>query len=119
MNLLTEKEKAARLRKKHKLNALYTVLVIGACTVLFGIAGRIDYKVNAAEEATSGKESNFVLKDAVSYDWGNTIVTSDGNEWAVQDPPEFEEGQRIKILFDTKGTADLEDDEIVDLWEVE
>lgn len=118
----------------------YILGVIGLAfiTVAFLISGRIDYEVARAEEEYA--EANpyiepdtipeelerieyetdcYEVRIAKAYNWGQTLVTKDGNVWAVQDPPEFYEGQLVSVMFDTKGTPRLDDDDIVDLWEFE
>ena len=51
-----------------------------------------------------------------AYDWGNTVVTDDGNAWSAIDAPECAEGQRVTVVFKTMGTKEVEDDEIIDIY---
>ena len=52
-----------------------------------------------------------------TYYWHNVIVTDDGEEWLLSgdDKDEFSDGQRVAVFFDTKGTDDITDDEIVEV----
>lgn len=48
----------------------------------------------------------------------NAIVTEDGNEWGIEDNPAIRKGNAIEVIFDTKGTTNVTDDEIVEVWSV-
>ena len=54
----------------------------------------------------------------ITYDYGSTVITEDGNEWYVEDAPEFEDNTKVIITFNTKGTFSVLDDEIKDIREV-
>lgn len=41
------------------------------------------------------------------------IITLDGNEWFINDLPATEKDTLVKVIFDTKKTKSLKDDEIV------
>lgn len=47
-----------------------------------------------------------------TYNYGNTIVTEDGNIWEIEDAPEYEDGTKVMVAFDTKGTFGIKDDSI-------
>lgn len=47
-----------------------------------------------------------------TYDYGNIIVTEDGNMWEIEDAPEYEDGTKVVVAFNTKGTFNIKDDEI-------
>lgn len=57
------------------------------------------------------------------------IETTDGNEWLLGDDPEskyldengnaiFKDGESVIVLFDTMGTAEIEDDVILDVLDL-
>lgn len=72
-------------------------------------------------------QSYYTLRLSVGtyYDY-LTVETADGNEWLLGDDPEskyldengkaiFQSGETVIILFDTMGTAEIEDDVILDV----
>ena len=65
------------------------------------------------------EQQKYIVRFGVSYDFGTVIVTEDGNEWTIQDPPELAYGQKVRVLFDTKETITETDDIIIDIIEVE
>ena len=46
------------------------------------------------------------------------IVTEDGNEWGIENNTAIRKGNAIEVTFDTKGTTNVTDDEIVEVWSV-
>lgn len=58
------------------------------------------------------KITNERSMQGTTYDYGSTIVTEDGNIWEIEDAPEYEDGTRVTVAFDTKGTYNVKDDEI-------
>ena len=46
------------------------------------------------------------------------LLTEDGT-WTLEDPPEYENGTKVRILFDSKGTKKATDDVVIDLIEME
>ena len=48
----------------------------------------------------------------------NAIVTEDGNEWGIENNTAIRKGNAIEVTFDTKGTTNVTDDEIVEVWSV-
>lgn len=94
MNILSEKEKQKALYKKYKLNALYTVLGIATFASALIIGGKMDAEVARAEEAANTPTE---VVRGTAHNYGQLIITDDGNEWEPQDPPEFYEGQRVYL----------------------
>ncbi len=45
-------------------------------------------------------------------EWSYTLTTPDGNKWGYRDT-ELHLSQAVEVVFDTMGTDELEDDEIV------
>ena len=60
-------------------------------------------------------KENLYAAHGYAYNNGATLVEDNGNTWYLEDAPEFEEGERIRILFDSKGNEDIYDDEIIDV----
>lgn len=83
---------------------------LGAAVVVF-IVLAIMFVASVAGKTNETREIG-----GTAYDWGNTVVTDDGNEWSVIDAPEFAEGQRVTVVFKTMGTKEVEDDEIIDIY---
>ena len=46
------------------------------------------------------------------------LLIEDG-VWILEDPPEYENGTKVRILFDSKGTKRAMDDVVIDLIEME
>lgn len=67
---------------------------------------------------------NLRLEQGTYYNY-LTIVTTDGNEWLLNDDPGskyiknnksiFNDGEKVVVLFDTMGTGFIEDDVILDV----
>ena len=45
-------------------------------------------------------------------EWSYTLTTPDGHKWGYNDK-ELHLSQAVEVVFDTMGTDDLEDDEII------
>ena len=134
----TPKQKQVRFRKRVK--ALAITLGVAAFTLAMGIVGENDRQTEMVEASYNANlvdiedvhsdlvdieniHSDLVEIETVStrkadavfvgYDEkGDTILrTEDGNEWAISDAPEV----WYEIIFDTKGTDCVKDDEIIGL----
>lgn len=61
-------------------------------------------------------KQNFRVDYATYYDY-LTLVTTDGNEWLLEESEDenvqYEENEKLICIFDTKGTLNVEDDEII------
>ena len=116
-----------------------TIFFVSMFTIL-GVCGTADFEVAKAEEEwqelngiTTETETEipedleraeyeadcYEVRICTAYDWGQYLVDEDGDVYCVQDPPEFLEGQLVSVMFDTKGTVNKTDDEVIDLWEFE
>lgn len=100
---------------KRKVASTMIVTILICCFLLFEfyIAGKADTEVLEAEEKirTETRTESAVL---IGFDNGTgdmILQTEDGHQWKISDPPEV----CYSITFDTKGTADIEDDEIIGL----
>ena len=45
------------------------------------------------------------------------LKTTDGI-WSIEDPPEFEDGTAVRILFDSNNTKNPDDDKVIDVTEI-
>ena len=79
------------------------------------VANATDTKINpvALEYATEYRTTTAEVTGIAWYPTHTTsnFVTPDGNEWAVCD--ELNPESSYLVVFDTMGTADLTDDEII------
>ena len=57
----------------------------------------------------------YIVRYGTTYDYGSTIITEDGNEWALIDAPEYEDGTEVRVLFDSNKTKIVTDDIIIDV----
>lgn len=66
----------------------------------------------STETDSTRKENGVFFEDKVN----NTqfLMTGDSNVWNVADT-EFSNGNKVRVTFDTKGTADKTDDEIINI----
>ena len=62
-------------------------------------------------------EQKYIVRYGIAYDFGTVIVTEDGNEWCIQDAPELPYGQKVRVLFDSRETVEVDDDIIIDITE--
>ena len=63
------------------------------------------------------EEQKYIIRYGITYDYGSTIVTEDGNEWTLIDAPEYEDGTEVRVLFDSRETKKVTDDIIIDVTE--
>lgn len=98
------------MSKRMKRKLQYTVLPIVAVVfivVCLAWAGNSDYE----------SEVGYIDRNGIVYTTENNeqhIVTTDGNVWVVYDT-ELENGTEVRVTFDGKKTADVTDDEIVEI----
>ena len=90
---------------KRKTASNIKAAIFGAAFFLaFGIVGKIDSNAENGYRTVSGSA------------YGTTIITSDGNEWETEHPVSDGTERKVLITFDTKGTPEVSDDEIVDIY---
>lgn len=66
------------------------------------------------------KEQPYIVRYG-TVNWNHEkmeLLTEDGT-WTLEDPPEYENDTKVRILFDSKGTKKATDDVVVDLIEME
>lgn len=128
-------EKKARKSRKTKGNpkrreTIKGILGLGVFLLVASIVGRMDYNVEMAQaQKASAKETEVVSMSTVrrvygiTMDNGNTLYTieSDGNvySWYDEDASEMQDYTPIQLVYDTLGTDDMSDDEIINVVPVE
>lgn len=121
MEIRTKKAErhSAKARRKRRIETFKVCLVIIIMFIGAGIVGIMDYEteimVTAAESIET--EQKYIVRYGITEDGGETILTEDGNEWELIDAPEYENGTRVRVLFDSKETMEVDDDEIIDITE--
>ena len=123
--MITEKQtrnaKAAeysnRIRRKHeeariKFYAGFSI-VTGVLALCVAFSGNSGMEARAME---TQKESYEVRYGTMNHS-SSTIMTEDGNIWILRDSAGFEDGTKVRVLFNTCQTETLEDDIIIDITE--
>ncbi len=97
--------------------------VIGMCLL---VSSGIKKIVQASESPTNSAEAGiqeiqtnnpqFRIMSGNYQDY-KIIVTTDGNMWFIDE--EYQEEELLQILFDTKGTLDIKDDEIIKIRSID
>lgn len=90
--------------KIYKIAVLYLLILILIVSLYTGF-----------QIQNSNSNSGLRVMCGNYHDW-KVVETVDGNVWMIN--REFEENQLVQILFDTKGTNDIIDDEILYIREV-
>ena len=57
----------------------------------------------------------FVWPEQTDY---AQLIDEHGNVWEIVDPPEYANGTVLRVLFDSRQTAEAADDVVIDLGEV-
>jgi hypothetical protein len=113
--------------------SIRTIIVVGV--MLVGGYSLGNMTANQTVDAETKLESKETVQSDVSYPerrimHGNyydymVIETVDGNEWLLDDTEDsqyiesgtavFEDGELVQVVFDTKGTETVTDDEIMEI----
>ena len=138
LNYVTMCQEKARKQKKTKVNAnrretIKGILGLSAFLVVAGIVGRMDYNVEMAQ--AKGKSAIESTKETVvsmstvrrvygiTMDNGSTIyaMENDGNihSWYIEDASEMQDYTPVQLVYDTMGTDDMSDDEVINVIPVE
>lgn len=107
------------IKRKCK-KAVYVIAAITFFITAFGKVGKDELEsegVVFAKEIETEHEQKYVVRYGITKDGGETILTEDGNGWKLIDPPEYEDGTEVRVLFDSKETMEVYDDEIIDITE--
>ena len=86
---------------------------IGLIVILEGIFGQ------SAEEPKPIAETRIIeaTVEGVSTDGTNVLFRgNDGNLWSADSDTKMYRGQQVVIKLSTNGTAQIEDDEILNVW---
>lgn len=98
-----------RKEKRMKKNIITTLTVIVA--LLTGFA--------AGRTTAQTQQSQLRIMTGNYYDY-MVIETVDGNEWFMDEGAEpFEEGELVQVVFGTKGTENILDDEILEIRSID
>lgn len=117
--------KSKRIRRKRAmacvkvcLAGVMTLAVVGA-GILCGwkLGERRDAMEVKAMETEAPEIQEYIASYGIAYCWGAAIQTEDGEIWFLEDAPEFENGTEVRVLFNSNGTENVEDDIIIDVTE--
>lgn len=98
-----------KLNKFEKISlALILALV---CVVFLSFAHQCDVIRNQLKQLPQVKANAELRVMCGNYYDYKVVETVDGNVWLINQ--EFEDGQLVQVHFDTKGTKDIKDDEIL------
>lgn len=97
-------------KAKQKLTILFALIIF---IMAMGLAGTSDYLVERGWVERKG----ILCED----EDGQYLVTEDGNMWNVTDftysnGKTVKVGDKVKVYFDTNGTADVADDSIEEVY---
>ena len=74
-------------------------------------------RTETVAKTNEAEQQKYIVRYGITYDWGSTIITEDGNEWTLIDAPEYENGTEVRVLFDSNDTTLVTDDMIIDVTE--
>jgi hypothetical protein len=86
-------------------------LALTVCLFLVGCKGNEPQPQTT--ETTNETEQQYIIRYGNIN--GDEIITEDGNLWLLIDPPVYNKGAEVRVLFDSKGTVEVEDDVIIDI----
>ena len=111
--------------KKENLK-IKLILVGGVIGVCLLVSSGIKKIVQASESTTNSAEAGiqeiqtnnpqFRIMSGNYQDY-KIITTVDGNMWFTNE--EYQEEELVQVLFDTKGTNDIKDDEIIKIRSID
>lgn len=129
--LMCQEKKARKEKKVRNTNRRETIkgiLGLSAFLVVAGIVGRMDYNTEVAQAKASAKDTVVSASTVrrvygVTMDNGNTIYTiePDGNvySWYDEDASEMQDYTPVQLVYDTMGTKEMDDDEVINVVPVE
>lgn len=110
-----------------KINLKNTLIlvggVVGMCLLVSSGIKKIvqasESPTNSAEAGIQEIQTNNPQFRIMSGNYKNykIIVTTDGNMWFIDE--EYQEAELLQVLFDTNGTADVKDDEIIKIRSID
>ena len=133
--VMCQEKKARKERKvkKAKGNAkretIKGILGLSAFLIAASIVGRMDYNVELAQAQKASAKETVVSASTVrrvygvTMDNGSTVyaMEKDGNihSWYVEDASEMENYSPIMLVYDTMGTKEMDDDEVINVVPIE
>lgn len=103
-----------KLNRTEKISlALILALV---CAVFLSFAHQCDVIRNQLKQLPQVKANAELRVMCGNYYDYKVVETVDGNVWLINQ--EFEDGQLVQVHFDTKGTKDVKDDDILFVREI-
>lgn len=95
--------------------------VVGIAILMFSGIKKIteaseDFIIQNENEKIENNNPQFRIMSGNYQDY-KIIVTVDGNMWFTDE--EYQEEELLQILFDTKGTKDIKDDEIIKIRSID
>lgn len=126
-------EKARKGKKVRKGNAkretIKGILGLSAFLIATSIVGRMDYNVELAQAQKASATETVVSASTVRRVYGVTMdngsiiyaTEEDGNihSWYVEDASEMEDYSPIQLVYDTMGTENMDDDEVINVVPIE
>ncbi len=89
--------------------------IITALTVIIALLAGF----TAGRSTTQAQQSQLRVMTGNYYDY-LVIETVDGNEWLMDEgAAPFEDGELVQVTFDTKGTENILDDEILEIRSID
>ena len=114
------KEYSKSVQRQRRIHRLKKVAIGISMATFFiaaiGITGKADLETIQAKEMKTESEQKYIVRYGF-MESKDTIVTEDGNLWELIDGPEYENGTEVRVLFDSMGTKEVEDDVIIDITE--
>jgi len=118
--------------KKIGTTATAGIILVGAFRMGNAIANQKTDAQAATEPIETIQQKNAYPEQRVMcgnyYDY-LVVETIDGNEWLLNDSPDspyiedditiFEDGEPVQVVFDTKGTETVTDDEILEVMSID
>ena len=66
------------------------------------------------------KEQPYIVRyGTVNWNYEKMELLTEDGVWTLEDPPEYENDTKVRILFDSNGTKKATDDVVIDLIEME
>lgn len=97
-----------------------TVLAGFACVATLAWVVIDAFELKPLQAANVATEQEYIVRYGTvdGYDATNgdmLIATNDGNLWALADSPCYENGTKVRVLFNSNGTEIITDDVIIDI----
>lgn len=124
-----KEEKKVRKGNTKRTETIKGFIGLGAFLLAAGIVGTMDYNVEMAQAQKASAKETVVSASTVrrvygvTMDNGSTVyaMEKDGNihSWYVEDASEMENYSPIMLVYDTMGTKEMDDDEVINVVPIE